>query len=239
MANAISGYGATVSLVDILEEETAAAQANASSEFSGNAVSGSGAAATSSFGQSTARKAKSAYGQGVNSAHGQAALRKAIADLAGKVDGPLTFSKIKEYQAELEKQFTANVRKELTSRGVPTAEDFSLTMSPEGTIAVEAKHPIVKEMVETYLAKNPAVCEQFGYIQALANLERAKSSPASAQWRGLADTKASIQASAVDLFMSSAMDAGMNFSSMMVGFGGASEGAEESTSFYAGLDYKV
>ena len=229
----IATSGSGLSLLDMLRAERDDA-ANADS-----GVSPAVTEARNSIAAATSRKAKSAYGGGIASSIGQAALNRAIAELSRQGDGRLTFQKIRDYQAQLEEEFSASVRSDLPRLGVPATEEFTLNMSPDGTISVDTENQAVKETIEQYLKDNPEICEQFGYIQALANFDRAKQSPASAMWQGLSDFKATIQASAVDAFFSDAMNAGMNYASLMVGFSGQMSGLTEDTSFYTGINYTV
>ncbi len=229
--SAISGYGTTVSLVDVLtdgKDGTELLQTSATAAKSQNLIS-----------SAAARKAaNSAYaGGGAASSEGQAALKRAIAELQGKVDGTLTFAKIAAYQKELEEEFTTKVRADLLTRGVDPSVDFTLKLSPEGRLEALCGNAAARDAIETYLGDKPEVVEDFIYIQALANLERARQSPAVSLWQGLRDTKASIQAQAVEAFFSDALSSGMSYGSLTASFTGSGSGS--SASFYAGINYTV
>lgn len=185
---------------------------------------------------SNAKRAQSAYGAGITSSIGQAALKRALAEM-GASNGKVTFDDIAKYQKELESTFSATTRVELAKLGVSPSTEFTLNISPEGKISVACDDQVAKEKIEKYLSDNPKVCEQFGYIQALANLDRAKQSPVgtAAGWQALKNTKMTLQAQAVEMFFGAAMDAGMNFSSTLASFGEDSETA----SYYTGVDYTV
>ncbi len=229
----ISGYGtSTLRLVDFLSEQ----------EDNDNSLLGTSAAAAkaknliNSANTAAAKKANSAYNCGVNSAVGQAALSRAIAEMQSKMDGPITFSKIAQYQKDLEAEFSANVRVALVKAGVDPSVEFTLTLSPEGAIQVDTDDPLAKEAIQKFLKDNPKVCEDFGYIQALANLERARQSSPVTSLQGLRDTKATIQASAVEAFFGQASASGMNYASVLANFSGDSDSTAK---FYAGIDFTV
>ena len=133
--------------------------------------------------------------------------------------------------------FSIATRMDLAEFGVSPDTEFTMNISANGNISVQCNDPLAKEKIEKYLIENPDVCEQFGYIQALANLDRAKQSPAGAYpaWQNMRNTKLSIQAEAVEMFFGDALNSGMNFSSMLASFGVGGGSAK----YYAGVDYKV
>lgn len=185
-----------------------------------------------------AKKAQSAYGvgAGMSSDIGQAALNKALSEIKTET-GKVTFKDVEEHRKNLEEEFSATVRLALMEHGVYLDVDFSLTMTADGNIHVKCDDALVREKIEKYLKDNPKVCEQFGYIQALSNLNRARqSSPAGLQGGRIA--KAGMQAQAMEAFFGEAMNAGMNYAALMAEFG-QGIGITESASFYAGLDFTV
>ncbi len=179
-----------------------------------------------------AKKAQNAYGSGLSSAIGQAALKRALSEMGAS--GKVTFDDISAYQEELETKFGLTMRIDLAKQGVSPDTEFTLNIASDGKITVSCDDPVAKEKIEKYLADNPKMCEQFGYIQALANLERAKQSPAAVQ-QDLKSTKQALQAQAIEMFFGAAMESGMNFSSMLASFGADSDTA----SYYTGVDYTV
>ena len=220
----ISGAG-TGSLVDYLikREEEAAAGLN-----------GGDSAAENLLGSVRKNKqAKDAYGgAGLSSSIGQAALKRALSEMGAS--GKVTFADISAYQQQLEATFSAGLRVALAAEGVSTDTEFTLNISSDGVVSVNCDDPAAKEKIEKYLNDNPKVGEQFGYIQALANLDRARQSPAALR-QDMRNMKAELQASAIESFFSSALNSGMNFSSMLASFGANSSEA----SYYTGVDYLV
>lgn len=185
---------------------------------------------------STTNSAKSKYDQpSVSSELSQAALKKALAALQEQGEDFISFSKIANYQKELEETLSVTMRMDLFELGVPLETDFTMKLSSDGNISVECNDPAAKAVIEKYLSDNPKVCEQFGYIQALANVERARQSPYT-MGEAMSDARAQLQASAVESFMSGALDSGlMNYADMLATF----DGSGSSAKFYAGLSFKV
>lgn len=189
------------------------------------------------------KKAQAAYGGGgASSTVGQAALKKALAEMGAS--GKVTFKEIAAYQEELEAQFSVTMRLDLMERGVSAETPFTLTMTPQGMVQVECDDPVAKSRIEEYLDENPEMCEQFGYIQALANLDRARQSPIGSReaWEGVRNSKMEMQTQAVEMFFGEAADAGVNYASLMASFGsrmGLMNTEESAATFYAGLDFKV
>ena len=182
----------------------------------------------------TAKRAQNAYGSGgLSSSIGQAALKRALSEM-GASGGKVTFADIAAYQKELEASFSVSVRVELAKLGVSPETEFTMNISAEGAISVDCDDQVAKEKIEKYLSDNPKVCEQFGYIQALANLDRATQSPAALR-RDVKNTKVALQSEAIEAFFGAAMSSGMNFSGMLASFGAG----EDSASYYTGVDYTV
>jgi hypothetical protein len=186
------------------------------------------------------RKARNAYGGSGATAIGQAAIRRALGEMESDGTGKVTFRDIAAHREKLETVFTLQVRVELAKLGVSTDTDFTLTMTPDGKIQVDCDDAAIKEKIERYLEDHADVCEQFGYIQALANLERARQSPAGnlAAWREVRDAQKAYQFQAVEAFFSEALRSGMNYSSLVADFS-VSASSEDSAGFYAGLDFTV
>jgi len=184
------------------------------------------------------KKAQSAYGGNASSSVGQAALRRALSEMQSS--GKVTFADVAAYQANLEEQFSAKVRLDLLERGVSLETEFTLSMSAEGNIQVQCDDAVAKEKIQKYLEETPKMCEQFGYIQALANLERARQTAqgSMAVFAQAKNATAEFQSSAIESFFGDAMNSGMNYASVMAQFG-ANVGIGSSASFYAGLDFTV
>lgn len=227
--------GSTLSLVDFLQK----------SQEESNSILDSSTSLASSNRLLASRnsRAQNAYGltSGPASTVGQAALNRALAEM-NPTDGPVTFKDIAAYREQIEKEFTASLRVALAKEGVSLETEFSLVMDANGNIDVNCDDPAAKEAIRAYMAENSEACDQFGYIQALSNLERARQSPAAgtAFWSELRDSRKAYQTQAVEAFFSDALSSGMNYSSLMANFGAATgEDATDSASFYAGLSYTV
>ena len=180
------------------------------------------------------KQAQDAYGgAGLSSSVGQAALKRALSEM-GASGGKVTFADIAAYQKQLETTFSVELRVALAAKGVSPETEFTLNISSDGVVSVNCDDPVAKEKIEKYLEDNPKVCEQFGYIQALANLDRARQSQAAVR-QDMKNTKAELQASAIESFFGNALNSGMNFSSMLASFGAGGNEA----SYYTGVDYLV
>jgi len=218
-----------LSLVELMQEARTASQAT-----SGGTLASSNALLSSAQN----KKAQSAYdGNRASSAIGQAALQRALSEMEGS-GGKITFKQIMEHKEKLELEFTVNLYAELFKQGVPLETEFSLSMDKNGKISVLCDDPIMKEKIEKFLADNPKMCEQFGYIQALSNLERAQQSPASTMsiWRDVRSSTAELQSQAIEAFFGAAIDSGMDYSGIMANF--APSGNSKAV-FYTGLNFKV
>ena len=183
---------------------------------------------------STRKAGKNAYAVSATSGVGQAAINRALSEMAGTVEGPITFAKIAEYRKSLEAGFTRDIKADLLAMGVDPDVDFTLSMTAEGQISVLCNDPASKAAITAYLNKNPERCDTFGYIQALGNLERAKQ--AGDAWKGTAYTKAQIGAASLENFFSETAGAGlMDYAGMTASFGASQNAA----SFFTGLDFTV
>lgn len=192
--------------------------------------------------RASSQRAKNAYSVSATSGVGQAALNKALSEM-GAQGGRVTFKDIAAHREKLETNFSIDMRLELAKEGVSMETDFTLTMDSEGKIEVSCDDALAKEKIEKYLEENPKVCEQFGYIQALSNLERARQSPAASSqaWQNIRDAKAELQTQAVEIFFGDALSSGMNYSSLLASFSPftGSGSAADTTSFYTGVNYTV
>lgn len=226
------GTGSTMSLVDFLQQSQEEDPILGTSTALGN---------SNRLLSSRNSRAQNAYGGGgATSSIGQQALNRALSEMGA--EGGVTFKDIANYREQLETEFSLLMRKALAKEGVSLETEFSLTMDANGNVDVNCDDPMAKETIRAFLVENPEVCNQFGYIQALSNLERAGQSPAgvSAAWNDLRSNKKAYQAAAVEAFFSEAMDSGMNYSSLMANFGAVTgDDSSTNTSFYAGLSYTV
>lgn len=226
------GYGNTMSLVDFLQQSQQDESITGSSTALGN----------SNRLLAKNNRAQSAYGGGsAVSSVGQAALNRALSEMNPE-GGTVTFKDIAAYREQLETEFSLLMRASLAKLGVSLETGFSLTMDANGQVDVNCDDPAARETIRAFLEENPEVCNQFGYIQALSNLERAKQGAAgvSSTWSELANSKKGYQSQAVEAFFSDALNSGMNYSSLLANFGAASEDdASSAASFYAGLSFTV
>lgn len=240
--SSVSSGTDTLSLVDLLkkaQEEAEAKNSLLDSSSSSSSVSAQDILSSASTGYG--RKAQNAYGNvTVGSSMGQAAINKALSEIGSSTGGKVTFADIIKHREDLETSFSAQVRIDLAERGVSLDTEFTLTMTPEGKIDVSCDDPNAKAAIEEYLAESPEVCEQFGYIQALSNLERARQSPAAstAMWQEARSNTSMMQLSALENFFTDATNSGMNYSSLLASFSGGL-GSTENASFYAGLNFTV
>ncbi len=227
--SSVSGDSALLSLADLLHE--------AKTESSLLDSSGTLASSNSLLSSAQSKKAQSAYSTSASSSIGQAALQRALSEMETD-GGKVTFSQIAQYREELEAKFTASVRADLAQKGLPLDTEFSLSMNSNGSIDVLCDDAAAKEKIQQYLSENPKVCEQFGYIQALSNLDRARQSPAGsmAAWQEIRNSKAELQTQAVEAFFNAALGTGMDYSSLLASFG---PGEDAVTSFYTGLNFTV
>lgn len=227
--------GSSLSLADLLstEQEESNSILNSSSVW---------ASSNQMLSNLQNRKAQNAYGGSGASSLGQAALRRALSEMNSS-GGRVTFADIASYRADLEEQFSAKTRLELLEQGVSLDTPFTLTMSASGDIQVQCDDALAKEKIQAYLEENPEICDQFGYIQALSNLERARQSSfgSSAALQEARDSTFAMRSEAVEAFFGSAMNSGMNYASIMAQFGSSLglEDASSAVSFYAGLDFTV
>ena len=225
----VSQEAGALSLVDLMQEARAAALID-----SGGTLGSSNALLSSAQN----KKASSAYGGGsAASIVGQAALQRALSEMDGS-GGKITFKQIAEHKEKLELEFTVNLRTALLKEGISLETEFSLSIDKDGKIDILCNDPIARGKIQKYLADSPKACEQFGYIQALSNLERARQSPASAiaAWRDVRSATAELQTQALEAFLGTAIDSGMDYSSILANFGAA---GNAKAAFYTGLSFKV
>ncbi|WP_027188546.1 hypothetical protein [Desulfovibrio cuneatus] len=165
---------------------------------------------------------------------GQAALHRALEEMSDSVPPPITGAKVRQYQKDLEESFAIKVRLDVMKLGVSKETKFSITQSPEGTIQVTCTDPAAKGVIEDYLQENTKVGETFGYIQALANYDKARQNPMAQQWGELKDLKTQIQTTAIETFFGDALNSFASYSSLTAGFG-----QDGTANYFTGLNYTV
>ncbi|MDR2503595.1 MAG: hypothetical protein LBD82_04320 [Deltaproteobacteria bacterium] len=173
------------------------------------------------------------YGGNMHTGAGQAAMLLAVEELRARTGGPVTFDMVRDYRAELEKEFSLLMQVGLYAQGITESEDFYLIASSEGNIDVNCVDPVLKEKVSALLAENPDLSEQFLFIQALGNVERSKQVGSTLQQQR--ETKANMGMQAVDIFLNAAVQQGMGYSSLL----GAFEGNQDSAQFFLGANLTV
>ena len=232
----ISGIYGNTSMVDWLN-----ANAKDSSVLDTSSTAAS-AAKLLAENRAASQRVRNSYGVSATSEIGRAALNRALSEM-GSTGGKVTFKDIAAYREQLEEKFSADMRIDLAKAGVPVETEFTLTMNSDGSIQVSCDDPAAKAKIEKYLEETPEACEQFGYIQALSNLERARQSPTAGlpMWQDVKNAKAELQSSAIEIFFGEAMSAGMNYSSLLASFSPmlGSSSASDATSFYTGINYTI
>ncbi len=216
--SSIGGYGVTISLADVLNEESK--KSSITSYFER-------LSARNSYSSSTTESA------GASAEIVQAALQRAVKELSEK-EGQITFTKIASYRQELEDAFTKDLRAGLEKAGLPKGTVFTLKLTTKGNIEVQCDNEESKVVIEEYLAKKRKTCETFGYIQALGNLERADRQAGSFGLTSLSKARAEIQATAVEAFFNTSLQSGFTPSSLLAAFG-----EDESAAFYSGVSALV
>ncbi|MDL2307718.1 hypothetical protein LJC48_06835, partial [Desulfovibrio sp. OttesenSCG-928-C06] len=204
--NSISGYSNPYSLADILTDKN-------QEEFTG----------TSSLSASASRtlaSAQKAYGMSMQSPEGSAAIKRALSEITPDSDGRITFKMITEHKEQLEAEFTTLVKAGLLLAGADPDVEFKLVANTDGTMSVICNDAEQKQLIEDFFAENEELEEQFMYIQALGNMERAQQS-ATAQTHRMYNqaTLAGLQSQALEVFFSDMMGSGVGYSSIMAEFG--------------------
>jgi hypothetical protein len=188
----------------------------------------------SSGARSASQRAKEAYGgAGLASPVVRAAVQRAMQELGARGGDRVTFKEIAQYREEAEEEFSLRVRLELNDLGLPPETAYTLRLSSEGSISVACDDPAARDLINRYLAESPETCEQFGYIQALTNVDKAGRNPAAIS-ASLHEAKASLRASVVEAFSAGALDAGLlDYASILADF------QPSEVRFYTGLSRTV
>ena len=170
----------------------------------------------------------------MQSAEGSAAIQKALGEITPDSNGRITFRMVSEHRKELEEEFTTLVKAGLMLSGADPEVEFKLVANSDGTMSVQCDDPEQKKIIEEFFAANEELEEQFMYIQALGNMERAQQS-ATAQTHRLYNeaTKAGLQQQAMEAFFTDMMNSGIGYSSIMAEFG------LEDADYFVGANYYV
>jgi hypothetical protein len=148
-------------------------------------------------------------------------------------NGTITFSKISAYQEELEEEFTLTMRLGMLLQDIPQTAEFWLVATQEGNIEVNCQDQEQKKQIEKFFKDNLELKEQFLYIQALGNLNRAQqSSLAYGNFRNIQAMKGAVQAQALEAFFSD--NSGLGYSSLIGDFTGG-----DTASFMLGANFTI
>lgn len=177
---------------------------------------------------------KNYYNTPTKSQAGSEALSRALKEITPNASGRITFQMIEQHHAELKEEFTMAVRGALRQKELPEDTEFRLVSNSDGKIEVICDDPEAKKVIEELFAENEALTEQFHYIQALGNLDRAQLnvSPEHMNMNKQA-FKAGLQAQAWQTFFEASMESGNGYSSLMADFG------LDSASYLLGANFTV
>lgn len=170
----------------------------------------------------SSKNAYSAYGSNMYSGVGQNAMQRAIEELKQKNGGAVTFSMIKDYREDMEKDFKTMIMAGLALLGFEETDEFQMVATPEGEIEIMSDDPEVKAGVAFLLEETPKLKEQLLYIQALGNIERAKGA-VSSQIQ-LQHTQANLSSDAMDImlnggnFLNQVGSLGVGYSALMANY---------------------
>lgn len=184
------------------------------------------------------KNAYSAYGANMYSGPGQSAMQRAINEIKEKNGGAVTFGMVTEYREELEGDFKTVIMAGLAMLGLEDTDEFQMVATPDGEIAVMSDDPEVKAAVSFLLEETPKLKEQFLYIQALGNIERAKGTMSAQAQMGY--TQASLAGDAVDILLNGSAlleqfgsGGGLGYSTLMAQY------SQNSIQYMLGANYMV
>ena len=101
-------------------------------------------------------------------------LSSVLKEIAPNATGKLTFSMVEDYRKQLEEEFSAKVREDLTKLGVDKDVEFRVvTDEKTGGVSV-ITNSADKAKIEKYFKDNPDMVKKFQKIQTLSNLEKAR-----------------------------------------------------------------
>lgn len=171
---------------------------------------------------SSTKNAYAAYGSSMYSGAGQSAMQRAIQELKDKNGGTVTFSMVSDYRAEMEEDFKTLMMGGLALLGFEETDEFQMLATSDGTIEILSDNAEVKAAVEFMLEDSPKLQEQFLYIQALGNIERAKTA-VNPQMQ-LQEARANLGSEAVDIllngsnFLNQVNSLGIGYSALMANY---------------------
>ncbi|MDR1241426.1 MAG: hypothetical protein LBM00_01370 [Deltaproteobacteria bacterium] len=181
------------------------------------------------------KKLYGAYGANMQSEAGMAAIQKALGEITPDGSGRITFKMINEHRAELEENFTTMVKAGLLLSGADENVEFQIIATPEGDMQIQCADPEQKTRIEQFFADVPELQEQFLYIQALGNMERARASATASTHRLNAQaTEAGLQSQAMEVFFNDIFSSGVGYSSLLADFDSG-----ESADYFVGANYFV
>lgn len=183
---------------------------------------------------SVRNQTQKAYGSSFNSTVGQAAIHRALDEIEPNSYGKITFSMISSHREDLEKTFSAKVEAGLLQAGVDKDAEFRLVATSDGKMEVYCDDPDTKKQIEDFFSKNSKLKDDFFYIQALGNMERAgqltQGTGGANQVKGV---QAGLQAQAMQAFFSAAFANSGNYNSMIGNF------TESGAEYFMGANYRV
>lgn len=217
--SSINGYS-NLSLVDFLTKNTDETENEQLSELSLLTTTATAAA-------------KNAYSAAMQSTEGMDAIKRAIQEIAPD-GGRVTFSMISDYRAELEEELTTLVKAGLLMAGADVNVEFKMLLNSSGEFEIQCDDPEQKALIEKFFAENEELVDQFEYIQALGNMERAQNSSTASSHRFYLDgVKSGLQSQAMDTFFTDMFSSGqVGYSSILADFG-------EDTEYFVGANYYV
>ncbi|NHZ47772.1 hypothetical protein [Nitratidesulfovibrio liaohensis] len=125
-------------------------------------------------------------------------LSSVLKEISPNATGKLTFSMVEEYRKQMEEEFSAKVREDLTKLGVDKDVEFRVvTDEKTGGVSVITNSPD-KAKIEKYFKDNPDMVKKFQKIQTLSNLEKARK----AEGYSLQDIKTRLQMEAMSAWWS-------------------------------------
>ncbi|MDR1124605.1 MAG: hypothetical protein LBM64_00870 [Deltaproteobacteria bacterium] len=229
--NSVNQYTYVMTLADLLyqsktgETDELAEKYGLSSSTGQSAATGLGRTSYANLGS---------YGA-IQSADGVEAIKKAVSELEADGNGRITFKMIQEYCSELEQNFEKGMRAAVSLAGVPDEVEFKLVANSKGEVEVQCDDPAAKAVIEEVLKEIPALEDEFKYIQALKNADKAQSSATASQHRlSLQATRAGLQQQAMEQFLTDIFSSGeIGYSSLLADFGA------EGTDYFVGANYFV
>lgn len=229
--NSVNQYTYGMTLADLLYQNKTAAGDDLADQYGLNSTNNQSSANNLN---KTSYANLGTYGS-IHSAEGIEAMKKAVSEIQADGNGRVTFKMIQQHCAELEQNFEKGMRAAAKLAGVPDDVEFKLVANSKGEVEVQCDDPTSKAILEEVLKEIPALEEEFKYIQALKNADKAQNSATASQHRlSLQATKAGLQQQAMDQFLTDIFSSGeIGYSSLMAEFG------LEDTNYFMGANYFV